>query len=248
MTVIPFPTSKNVSKGLFDEQRDALLVVDALLHASPVPLTAVTDRSSGAYALLYTGTLPMYSRARRSPDLPSEASIVEAGGYPLYSGKCLSFAERAYRHASNLRQVADLAPTEFLMVMVPTAGAAGAAYAEQLAIDVLAPVLNLVATGLGSRAQGPGRRRVQRRSRFDVLHPGRKTTGALPGAGPTREQLIAAVFAHLETTIPDCMMQPPAARRVWQGVVTAAASPRSDATNRSGRRPAPRPPSCSSGR
>lgn len=132
----------------------------AACGVSAVPLGA--DRlptGTGVYLIRQVGTHPLY---------------VKFGDRPLYVGRSTGLRQRLRTHRRTLQQVKDLDADDFAAVCVSTESRAVAALYEELLIAHFRPVWNQWAvSGFGNRDPG-ARRRQQRPSPFDRLHPGRE--------------------------------------------------------------------------
>ncbi|MEJ7653975.1 MAG: Eco29kI family restriction endonuclease [Chloroflexia bacterium] len=93
------------------------------------------------------------------------------GGFGLDAPTGAVLHNRLRQHASSIQQVQNLDLTDFTCrylvvddIWIPLG--------ERLLIERYHPVWNLVIDGFGNHPPGAGRRN-QRRSSWDVLHPGR---------------------------------------------------------------------------
>ena len=156
---------------LLDERRHLVVAAEHVLNAPVLPLDAVTARGPGAYLLLYCGSLEIYAPIAYRGE---GGSIVQDGGFPIYTGSAASLRERRQRHQRNLRGLEDVDEDDLRIIAVPTPSKAGAVYLEQLFIDAFRPAWNEPwLAGFGSKRQGKTRERGQRVSAWNVLHPGR---------------------------------------------------------------------------
>jgi len=204
----------DVTGPLLDERGDLLRGLAAALHRPPLPLTAITDPSPGAYLLLYRGPLDEFRRVARPGGVDDRRSMVEGGGYPIYAGSASSLGQRVRRHVLNLRPCVDVTADDLLMVPLPTATPAGALYVEAALISSLRPVWNEAwLAGFGSQPQGAARRRHQRVPPWNVLHPGRRFDSAAPRPDITREALADRVVEFLAATVPAAFTHQPAPMR-----------------------------------
>ena len=185
---------------MLDEQEDQISVVETALTSRPIPLTAVTERSPGAYLHLHAGDIDCFARARRPGGRASTGSLTEDGGYPLYIGSAMELAERARRHVKNMIPVIGFDVRDFSVIVLPTRTYAGARYAEELLLSAFAPALNVAVRGYGSKNQG-SKRVGQAVCEFNVLFPGRR--GCTGAATVTADELRTRVIVHLERTVPD---------------------------------------------
>lgn len=132
----------------------------AACDADGVPLDSEEiPTGTGVYLLRYVGTHPLYARF---------------GQRPIYVGRATGLRHRVRTHWRTLDQIHDLDPDDFSVVCISTDGRAVAALYEELLHIDLRPVWNQPAVaGFGNRDPG-ARRRQQRTSPFDRLHPGRQ--------------------------------------------------------------------------
>lgn len=124
-----------------------------------VPLdSGEVPTGTGVYLLRHVGTHPLYTRFDRRP---------------IYVGRATGLRQRIRTHRRTLEQVHDLDPATFGVVCITTESRAMSALSEELLIPDLRPVWNQPkVAGFGNRDPG-SRRRQQRTSPFDRLHPGR---------------------------------------------------------------------------
>lgn len=189
-----------LATGMLDEQQDQIRVIETALKVRPVPLTAVTERSPGAYLHLHAGDIDCFARARRPGGRTSTGSLTEDGGYPLYIGSAMDLAERATRHVKGMIPVIDFDVRDFSVIVLPTGTYAGARYAEELLLAAYAPALNVAVRGFGSKHQG-SKRTTQKMCEFNILFPGRR--GCTGAATVTADELRERVIVHLERTVPN---------------------------------------------
>lgn len=132
----------------------------AACEASGVPVSSEDlPVRTGVYLIRHLGTHPLYERF---------------GERPLYVGRATGVRQRIHTHRRTLDQAHDLAASDFAAVCITTDGRAVAALYEELLIAHYRPVWNQWrVAGFGNRDPG-ARRRKQRTSPFDRLHPGRQ--------------------------------------------------------------------------
>ncbi len=169
-------------------------------HLANVP---VFD-GAGVYIIYYTGNYPPYKSI-------GEKNIGDKWEQPIYVGKAVregarkggvlaegpagkAIFKRLKDHAASIRTTENLRLEHFWCrylaikdFFIPLC--------ESLLIDRYGPVWNKVIEGFGNKVLGGNRDKTQRKSMWDVLHPGR--VGASAGSNekyPTPE----AVLARLE--------------------------------------------------
>lgn len=112
----------------------------------------------GAYLIRHAGNHPLYRRFKDQP---------------IYVGRTANLRHRIRTHRRTLEQAVDLNANDFTVVCIGTESRAIAALYEELLIAHFRPVWNQPpVAGFGNRDPG-ARRRQQRVSPFDRLHPGR---------------------------------------------------------------------------
>lgn len=143
-----------------DEDAVARRAIELLRDAAPLPLTDRPDRSPGAYGVEIHGRHDLY---RPPPQ-----------GQLLYVGSGQDLRDRHGRHRISLESVDGLDPDRIRIRCLLTPSSATALLVERLLIARLRPVWNEPwLSGFGSRQQGRTRTAGQRRTAWDVLHPGR---------------------------------------------------------------------------
>lgn len=192
-----------------DKENLAKSVANAFLVR---PMTAFpTERFQGAgvYALYYTGQNMPY-------DLYEPIKVVNSvsrPAIPIYLGRSVSQGARKGKkkfgdppgpvlynrlriHAASIKQAINLNVNDFLCryiiideIWVPLA--------ESLLITTYAPVWNQAIDGFGIKTPGKGRV-GQKRSEWDVLHPGRGFASNLATAIKTEVELRDKVRKHID--------------------------------------------------
>lgn len=183
-------------------------VRDVLLRQSVQSLPPVDKfPGAGVYALYYTGDFPLYRRiAERNLDKRYEAPIYIGKAVPagarkggLLRNPTATFAlwNRLNKHAETIRDAQNLRLDDFAFralvvddIWIPLG--------EALAIEQFQPLWNVVLDGFGIHDPGGGRE-LQRRSKWDTLHPGRRWVESrrLPDGGNTTDKLSTTVAEHL---------------------------------------------------
>jgi hypothetical protein len=180
-------------------------VVRALLrgpcHALP---PAEAFDGPGIYLLYYSGTFPAYRRASLpnkggACELPiyvgrakpkggrkGKKRVEKAGQQPLY--------ERLRKHEQSIGSTSNLAVAEFRCRYLVVADL-WVPLAENLLINQYRPLWNVVIDGFGNNDPGGGRYK-QKRSDWDVLHPGRPWVQNLAAGKRLEAALHRAVEEH----------------------------------------------------
>ena len=165
-----------------DKRNLGASVADAILKQAPVQLPPPQFNGAGVYAIYYTGNYEPYKLV----------SIENQDGkfnWPIYVGKAvpkggrkggLGFDSatvgpvtygRLQEHAESIKQASNLNIEDFTCrflvvddIWIPLG--------ESLLIQRFRPIWNLYIDGFGNHDPGQGRY-MQKRSPWDVLHPGR---------------------------------------------------------------------------
>lgn len=188
-------------RNLGESVAKALLVGEvSLLPPSPF-------EGAGIYAIYYVGHYPSYERI----------AALNRGGkfeWPIYVGKAVPpgarkggfgldsdpdsvLFKRLKEHAISIEQVVNLDLADFRCrflvvddIWIPLA--------ESLLIESLRPVWNMQIDGFGNHDPGAGRRN-QRKSPWDILHPGRPWADKLAGTGRGVDEVKEDAEAYIRT-------------------------------------------------
>jgi len=191
-----------------DKENLAKSVANAFLARPMTEFPTERFQGAGVYALYYTG--------RNKPfDLYEPIKTIDANdirSIPIYLGRSVSQGARKGKkkfndppgpvlynrlriHAGSIEQATNLDVNDFLCryivideIWVPLA--------ESLLITMYAPVWNQAVEGFGIKTPGKGRA-LQKRSEWDVLHPGRGFATRLATAKKTEAQLRNQVEKHI---------------------------------------------------
>jgi len=182
----------------------ARMVVNKLLERPCVPLAELERfRGAGVYAIYYTGDFPEYKPLVsvgecKIPIYVGKAEVEgrRRGAIDLgdasYSG--VSLYNRLREHARSIEQANNLCVEDFRCrylvvedIWIPLA--------EALLIQTFRPLWNVVVDGFGIHDPGSGRSR-QRRSDWDMLHPGRPWAARLP-PGNSPKEIKKRIRRHL---------------------------------------------------
>lgn len=182
-------------------------VAKALL-ARPVALLPPEDSfvGAGVYAIYYVGDFAAYSAL-------AEANKPDRHAVPIYVGKAIPpgarrggvgldenpgqvLYKRLREHAESISQSENLQLSDFRCRYL-VADDIWIPLGESLLINMFSPVWNRVIDGFGNHSPGAGRQN-QRKSPWDVLHPGRQWAQSLPAGDKTCDDLDAIVRRFLE--------------------------------------------------
>ncbi len=171
-----------------DKKNIGVSVADAMLTAPVSKLPPKSFLGAGIYAIYYSGDFPDYERIAKQNrggkfDLPIyvgkavPAGARKGGSFDEYHGTALY--SRLKEHAESIEQTKNLKLKDFSCrylvvddIWIPLG--------ETLLINAFAPLWNQVLDGFGNHDPGSGRY-MQKRSPWDVLHPGRKWADNLKG-------------------------------------------------------------------
>ncbi len=165
-----------------DKRNLGASVADAILKQSPVQIPPAPFDGAGVYAIYYTGDFHPYG-------LVSAENKDDKFKWPIYVGKAIPkggrkgglglssdnigpvMFGRLQEHAESIRQSPNLKLEDFTCrylvvddIWIPLG--------ESLLIQRFRPIWNLYIDGFGNHDPGSGRYR-QKRSPWDVMHPGR---------------------------------------------------------------------------
>lgn len=177
-------------------------LTEAFLESSEHPFPPNEQfPGAGVYALYYGGELPLY---KRLVERNSTFEIIT----PIYVGKAVppgsrkggtdfdsaigtALYNRLRIHTDSIKQAKNLEVQDFRCrylvvddVWIPLA--------ESLLISKFRPLWNLVLDGFGNNPQGKGRK-DQKKSRWDVIHPGRKRAEGLLPCALSKTQIEAKI-------------------------------------------------------
>lgn len=196
-----------------DKKNLGASVADAILKQVPVQLPPAPFNGAGVYAIYYMGNFTPYKSI-------STENRDEKFNWPIYVGKAVPkggrkggvglssenvgpvMYSRLQEHAESIKQASNLNIQDFLCrylvvddIWIPLG--------ESLLIQRFRPVWNLYIDGFGNHDPGGGRY-GQKRSPWDVLHPGRSWAMRCAENGKTDAQIRAA----LSKSIDDHLKQP----------------------------------------
>lgn len=180
-------------------------VGEALLRVPVRPLGETGHLiGAGVYALYYTGGFPAYAPvAARNADNQFLQPIyvgkavpkgARKGGLGFDAGKGKALRDRLTQHASSINEASNLDLADFHYRAL-TVDDIWIPLGENVVIEKYQPLWNRVIDGFGNKTPGKGRA-TQKRSSWDVLHPGRKFVDALAlAANPLSAEQIAQKVA-----------------------------------------------------
>ncbi|WP_082035332.1 Eco29kI family restriction endonuclease [Phaeobacter sp. S60] len=188
----------------------AASVGEALLETKPVPLGDVGQVvGAGVYVIYYEGDYPAYSPI-------SASNSRQAWQAPIYVGKAIpkggrkgglttsapgnDLKKRLKEHADSIQAASNLSIEHFWCrflavedIWIPLG--------ENLMISRYAPIWNTTVDGFGNHTPGAGRFK-QKRSRWDVLHPGRAWAEKCQPRPESVESIVNEVEEHLRSRPP----------------------------------------------
>lgn len=195
-----------------DKENLAKSIANAFLSRPMAPFPTARFQGAGVYGLYYLGKYQPY-------DLYEPIKVVDQfspQATPIYIGRSVSQGARKGKkkfgdppgtvlynrlkiHAKSIEQATNLDLQDFLCryiivdeIWVPLA--------ESLLITSYAPVWNQAVEGFGIKTPGKGRE-MQKRSEWDVLHPGRGFAVNLATAKKTQEELRKQVQEHIKNAL-----------------------------------------------
>lgn len=191
----------------FDE-----LVKDAVRFFNGTPVVSMPPPTRfpgvGVYALYYTGKMPPYERYGKLNRVKYD--------YPIYVGKAVprgwrqaritsvanantfELNSRLRKHFNTIRKGDGLDPKDFTCRFVIFEGISSSMIStvESALIRLFMPLWNTQVDGFGNNDPGKGRYN-QRRSDWDVLHPGRAWADKCADSSFTKDEVMAKVRTHM---------------------------------------------------
>lgn len=176
-----------------------------ILSRDVCPLESLTlINGAGVYAIYYRGGFAPYQ--------PISNANSESWRQPIYVGKAIPkggrkgglagdsphartvLSARLRKHADSIRATENLPAAEFVFrhlvlddIWIPLG--------ENVLIETFKPLWNVAVEGFGINDPGKGRL-AQRRSSWDVLHPGRIYAARLTGGGAETEAILGRIEDH----------------------------------------------------
>lgn len=183
-------------------------IVRELLAREKVALAPAKFDGAGVYAIYYRGRHPAYEPISDS-ETPiyvgkAEPSGGRRGGLGLRPQQTETLSRRLKEHADSVKEVpaeGGLSLDEFTCrylvvddVWIPLG--------ETLLIQQFLPVWNRVVDGFGNHDPGGGRR-LQKRSPWDELHPGRAWAKLAAEAKEPKAEILSRIAEHFQRHVPD---------------------------------------------
>ncbi len=159
---------------------------------------------AGVYAIYYRGDFPAYR--------PLAQANAQSWSKPIYVGKAIpkggrkggitqdasasgtALSSRLRKHADSIQSASNLSPEDFGFrcivlddIWIPLG--------ENILIETFKPLWNVAVDGFGINDPGKGRL-DQRKSPWDVLHPGRGYADRLRGGGVEIEAILGRIEDH----------------------------------------------------
>ncbi|MBT9394320.1 Eco29kI family restriction endonuclease [Hymenobacter sp. NST-14] len=177
-------------------------ITEALLEQ---PIHRLSELNSftgaGVYVIYYNGTHPLYTR--EAAGLPEDAAKV-----PIYVGKAVAkgarkgvinvtgtesraLYDRLTEHLESIEAGGDLDPSDFTCRYLAV-DAIWIPLGESLLINMFHPIWNVTIDGFGNHDPGSGRYK-SKKSKWDIIHPGREWAKKLTGVVLSREETIARI-------------------------------------------------------
>jgi len=191
-----------------DKSQLAESVAKALLDQDPIRLDQTQKfEGAGIYSLYYVGTFAPYLPC----SLKNRGGIFES---PIYIGKavpkgarkgagsddatvCFALFSRLQEHSESISQAyTTLRVCDFFCRYLVTEDI-WIPLGESLLINEFSPVWNLVIEGFGIHDPGSGRYK-QKRSAWDVLHPGRPWASRCSANRITKKELLESLESHFK--------------------------------------------------
>lgn len=189
-------------------------VADALLRVAVRPLSDTGHLvGAGVYAIYYTGDFTAYApiKALNIGDRFEQPIYVgkavpkgaRKGGLSFDAAKGTALRDRLRQHATSIEEAINLNLADFYYRAL-TVDDIWIPLGENVLIDKFQPLWNRVVDGFGNKTPGKGRA-TQKRSSWDVLHPGRKFVDQLALAeNPlTLEQITQRIASFLAGQLPE---------------------------------------------
>ncbi|MDC2981631.1 Eco29kI family restriction endonuclease [SAR116 cluster bacterium] len=181
-------------------------VASALLETERVPLYRLEQfEGAGIYCIYYHGQFDGYRKLTRDEENPTPIYIGKAA--PKGARKGIDIlnsniqGDELYRrlndHRKSLVAATNLEIKDFTYRCLVVEDI-WIALGEALLISKFTPVWNTTLDGFGNHDPGKGRK-DQRRSRWDILHPGRKWADKLAARTETYDELLNEVIRYLSS-------------------------------------------------
>ena len=189
-----------------DTREIAANVADKMLLRPVHALGSLASmRGAGIYAIYYSGKFPAYrALAGRNKEGEFKAPIYvgkaapkgkRKGGMDFDDAKSLALIDRLRDHADSIKAAKNLDIDDFFCRYL-IVDHLWLELAESMLIARFSPLWNKLIDGFGNHDPGSGRH-AGKRSRWDVLHPGRIWAPRLQPRTETAEQIAAEVQNYL---------------------------------------------------
>ena len=181
-------------------------VAGALLETERLPLVQLKQfDGSGIYCIYYHGKFEGYSKLAKDLENPSPIYIGKAAPKGARKGVDILNSEiqgeELYRrlndHRKSLISATNIEVQDFTYRYLVVEDI-WIALGEALLISRFTPVWNTTLDGFGNHDPGKGRK-DQRRSKWDILHPGRKWADKLAHRTETYNELLNEVIRYLSS-------------------------------------------------
>lgn len=186
-----------------DKRNIAKSIAEELMRHNPQALPPSPFIGAGVYAIFYVGNNEIYKKM-------AEYNRSHNCAYPIYVGKAVpqgarkggmglgddqgpALKSRLGDHAKSISEACDLDIQDFKCrfivvddIWIPLA--------ESLIIAKYKPIWNNIIDGFGNHDPGKGRK-LQEKSQWDILHPGRKWAAKL-AQGPKNQEELRRLVAY----------------------------------------------------
>jgi hypothetical protein len=205
----PFDRSKHV----YHNDAFVELVKDAVrfFNGTPVHTLPPPEKFSGTgvYALYYIGKNPLYAKYSELNRLAYNSAIYVGKAVPegwrqgRISGNALKpswkLFSRLSEHSRSVNAVSGISSKDFMcrFVIFENAGSDMIGTIEAALIKLNQPLWNSMLAGFGNHTPGMGRFE-QRKSVWDVIHPGRSFAARCKGPSESRGAILANVKKYLD--------------------------------------------------
>jgi Eco29kI restriction endonuclease len=158
------------------------------------------------------GVYAIYSNGAFAPYAPITAANKKSWVKPIYVGKAIpkggrkgglskalsasgtAISSRLRKHSESIKSAKNLKIDDFVVryiilddIWIPLG--------ENILIETAKPLWNVVVEGFGINAPGKGRQ-SQKRSAWDVMHPGRSYAESLTGGGADLDAVVGRIDDH----------------------------------------------------
>ena len=195
-----------------DKKHLGISVANELLRCDAHPLGELQRfKGAGIYAIYYNGDSPLYTKLVAT-------SASESQQYPIYIGKAVPpgsrqgifgldqdpgdvLYKRLMEHAKSIRAASSTLNIDHFHCRYLVVEDIWIPLGESLLINRFAPPWNKVLDGFGNHDPGKGRYE-QQRSRWDIVHPGRRWADRCTPNNTSAEEIHADLKSYLDSIIP----------------------------------------------